>query len=99
MVVAYITAKITPCRSYWVEVEFLSLYGEWRVVETLRGEAINGEVCFWICAADFRSEFTYRWRIYLPGSLEVLATSKPFQFPKKQGETVRCSISLIPRPV
>ncbi|MBV7326939.1 hypothetical protein KFU94_01495 [Chloroflexi bacterium TSY] len=95
----YLELKIQPESTYWAEVEYLSKQGEWRTIESLKGQARNGFIRWFICAADFKSEFSYRWRIFLPGSLEVLATSTAFSLPKQHNETIRSSIMLVPHLV
>lgn len=94
--VTHVTATIMPCRNYWVEMEFLTQSAQWRVVEALTGEAVNGAIQFCICSADFRNEFTYRLCVYLPSSFDVLAVSSPFSFPKYHGEVKTLCIRLVP---
>lgn len=93
---ANIVLNVTPEGPYWVELEYLSCRGDWRPMPSFREWARNGVCRKFICAADFRSEFSYRWRVYSPCNFEALATSTAFEFPKAHNETIISHISIQP---
>ena len=86
----HITLHMQTPGKFWTEVEWEGTPNDWHLVEGWQAYSTQGQVTWFVAAADF-GKGPFRWRIYdQPGGC-LLATSDRFWLPRYRSDGVSIS--------